>query len=99
MTEDRNDYLAAFAIGAIVGIGATLLLAPQRSGAKRVMYEIEPALERARKGTRRVGHEASDVAREFGKRGGRALRAVSDEAWRAAQRRVRKARQALRNRR
>jgi gas vesicle protein len=98
MTEDRRDFLAAFAIGAIVGIGATLLLAPPKSGAKRFLYEIEPALDRARKGTRRVRKEAKQVAREFGKRGRRAARAVSDEAWRSAQNRVRKARTALRTR-
>ena len=38
MAEDRNDYFAAFAIGAIVGIGATLLLAPKKpTGAKRLL--------------------------------------------------------------
>jgi gas vesicle protein len=98
MREDRNDFLAAFAIGAVVGIGAILLLTPPKSGAKRILYEIEPALERARKGSRRVRKEAKQVAREFSKRGGRAVRAASDEAWRTAQNRVRKARKALRNR-
>lgn len=54
MAEDRNDYFAAFAIGAIVGIGATLLLAPKKpTGAKRLLYEMEPALEQARRSTRR----------------------------------------------
>ena len=99
MSEDRNDFLAAFAIGAIVGVGATLLLSPASSGGKRIVREIEPALRRARKGSRRVRKEANDVAREFGRRGGRAVRAASDEAWRAAQRRIRKARKALRTRR
>lgn len=51
--DNRREYWAAFAIGAIVGVGATLLLAPEKpTGAKRVLYEIEPALKRARKGTR-----------------------------------------------
>lgn len=54
MPQDRNDYFTAFAIGAIVGIGATLLLAPKKpTGAKRLLYEVEPALERARMSTRR----------------------------------------------
>lgn len=99
MAEDRNDFIAAFAIGALLGIGATLLLAPPRSGAGRILHEIEPALKRARKGSRRVREETRKVAREFGKRGERALDAASDEVWRAARRKVKQARQALRNRR
>ena len=47
--EDNRDYWAAFAIGAIVGVGATILLAPERpSPARRILKEIEPALRRAR---------------------------------------------------
>ena len=57
MAEDRRDYWAAFAIGAIVGVGATLLLAPEDSG-DQIMYKIEPALKRARKGTRRFRKNA-----------------------------------------
>ena len=55
MTDDRKDYITAFAIGAIVGIGATLLLAPSKpTGARRLLREIEPVLTRARKKTRRL---------------------------------------------
>jgi hypothetical protein len=57
MAENRRDYWAAFAIGAIVGVGATLLLAPEDSG-DRIMYKIEPALKRARKGSRRLRKNA-----------------------------------------
>lgn len=57
MAEDRRDYWAAFAIGAIVGVGATLLLAPEDSG-DRIMYKVKPALKRARKGTRRFRKNA-----------------------------------------
>ena len=76
MFDDRKDYPAAFAIGAIVCIGATLLLAPPRSGAQRVRYELEPALARARKGSRRMRKEATAVSREFSKRAGRAAEAA-----------------------
>ena len=76
MAEENNrDYWAAFAIGAVVGIGATLLLAPS-SGARDLLYEIEPALKRARKGTRRARKEARGAAKKFGRRGGRALRVI-----------------------
>ena len=98
MIEDRKDYLAAFAIGAVLGIGATLLLAPPTSPVRRIRHELEPAFARVRKGSRRVRREARAVSREFGKRAGRAVEAASNEAWRAAKRRVRKARKALGNR-
>ena len=78
MTDDRTDYFAAFAIGAIVGIGATLLLAPKKpSGAKRLLYEMEPALERARKKTRRFRKTAGKAANRTRKR---ARRTIAD--WR-----------------
>ena len=97
MSEDRRDYLAAFTIGAIVGIGATLLLAPQSSAGKRIFYELEPAVKRVRKGSRRVRREAEDVAREIGRRGSRAFDTASSELRRAAGRRIRKARKSLRS--
>lgn len=75
MTEDRNDYLAAFAIGAIVGIGATLLLAPSEpTGAKRLLYEIEPKLRRARRKARRLGRDFTKGARRGSRRGRGILR-------------------------
>lgn len=52
--EDRNDYWAAFAIGAIVGVAATLLLAPEpKTPIEKMRYQIEPVIKRARKGARR----------------------------------------------
>lgn len=69
MDEGNRDYLAAFAMGAIVGIGATLLLTPDEpSGAKRLLHEIEPALSRARKSTRRFGKQVKSRARRGAKR-------------------------------
>jgi gas vesicle protein len=99
MTEDTNDFLAAFAIGALVGIGATLLLGPPAGGTQRILHEIEPALKRARKGSRRMREETRDVAREFGKRGERALNVAGDEVRRAARRKLRQARRVLREHR
>jgi hypothetical protein len=46
MSDDRTDYITVFAIGAAVGIGATLLLSPRPSRARRILHEIEPALAR-----------------------------------------------------
>ena len=98
MSDERRDYLAAFTIGAILGIGATLLLAPPASVPKRIMYELEPALKRVRKGSRRVRREAEDIAHEIGQRGGRAFDLASNELKRVAARRIRKARRTLRRR-
>ena len=64
MAEDRKDYWAAFAIGAILGVGATLLLMPrQEDTPQRILRRIEPALKRARKGTRRRLHRARKTLR------------------------------------
>ena len=74
MAEDRNDYFAAFAIGAIVGIGATLLLAPKKpTGARRLLYEMEPALEQARKSTRRFRKDFGKAATRTRKRARKTL--------------------------
>jgi hypothetical protein len=75
MAEDRTDYFAAFAIGAIVGIGATLLLTPSKPrGAKRLMYEMEPAMKLARKKGRRFRKDFGKTANRTRKRARRTLR-------------------------
>ena len=54
MVQDKRDYFAAFAIGAIVGIGATLLLGHSKpTGARRILYELEPAMKQARRNVNR----------------------------------------------
>lgn len=69
MTEDKRDYFAAFAIGAIVGVGATLLLAPNKpTGARRLLKELQPALGRARRKSRRLTRSAGKSARRGAKR-------------------------------
>ncbi|MGQ0560671.1 MAG: hypothetical protein ACT443_02205 [Gemmatimonadota bacterium] len=74
MSEDNRDYIAAFAIGAMVGIGATLLLSGERTEAKRILYDLEPALKRARGKARRFGKDAARTARRGARRARRALR-------------------------
>ena len=74
MTQERNDYFAAFAIGAIVGIGATLLLAPKKpTGARRLLHDMEPALNQARRQGRQFGKEFGKVAGRTRKRARRTL--------------------------
>lgn len=77
MAEEKRDYWAAFAIGAIVGIGATLLLAPEQpTGARRILRDIEPALRHARKGGGRMTRQARNAARSLRKHGTRARQAL-----------------------
>lgn len=53
MTDDRKEYAIAFAIGAMVGAGATILLAPARKK-QRLIYKLEPTARRAHKHARRL---------------------------------------------
>ena len=66
MAEDRRDYFAAFAIGAIVGIGATLLLRQSKPrGARRILYELEPAMKQARRKVNRGIKQSRRSLRKF----------------------------------
>jgi gas vesicle protein len=58
MADERKEYAIAFAIGAIVGAGATMLLAPNRK--KRTLYRLAPAARRIRKGGRRLRRSIRD---------------------------------------
>ena len=48
-----KEYLAAFVIGAMVGVGATLLLAPGKPK-NRFVYQLEPKMKQLRKRGRRL---------------------------------------------
>jgi hypothetical protein len=75
MAEERTDYFAAFAIGALVGIGATLLLTPSKPrGAQRLLYEMEPTMKLARKKSRRFRKDFGKAAHRTSKRARRTLR-------------------------
>lgn len=52
MTE-RKDYVAAFVIGALVGVGATLLLAPPKPK-NRFVYQLQPKIRQLRKRGRKL---------------------------------------------
>lgn len=51
---DRKDFLAAFVIGAIVGVGATMLLAPEPRQKKRFVYQLDPTRKRLRRRARKL---------------------------------------------
>lgn len=95
--DDNKDYWTAFAVGALIGAGATLLLAPEMD-ARRILDEIKPAMKRARKSGRRVRKEVRDTVRELRRRRDRAFEAATDEMRRAARSRMKQARRVLRRR-
>lgn len=77
--RDTTEFLTAFAIGAVLGVGATLLLRPQPpTGRERVARELRDYRKRAGKGAKRArqGFERGlGAARE---RGGEVLSGGAD---------------------
>ena len=56
--QDTSDFLTAFAVGTVLGIGATLLLRPEpRSPRERLMRELKPYRKKLRRSAARVGRE------------------------------------------
>lgn len=47
--QDTVDFLTAFAVGTVLGIGATLLLQPQRSPRDRVVRQLKPYRKQIRR--------------------------------------------------
>lgn len=47
--QNTVDFLAAFAVGTVLGIGATLLLQPQRTPRERVVRRLKPYRKQMRR--------------------------------------------------
>jgi gas vesicle protein len=62
MARNDNDFLTAFAIGAALGVGATLLLRPEKPNPrKQLQKRLKPHVRKLRKGavkTRKAGRVA-----------------------------------------
>jgi gas vesicle protein len=52
MANERRDYLVAFLIGAVVGVGATVLLAPPPAKKKRLVRPLQRGARRLRRRSR-----------------------------------------------
>lgn len=50
--RDTIDFLTAFAIGAVVGVGATLLLRPDVSRTERILRDLKPYGKQLRRSAR-----------------------------------------------
>jgi gas vesicle protein len=47
--QDTVDFLTAFAVGTVLGIGATLLLTPERTPKQRIVRQLKPYRKQMRK--------------------------------------------------
>jgi gas vesicle protein len=99
--DDTTDLIAAFLIGATLGIGATLLLRPEReTGARRLLREMGAAPARVRTGARDAGARFAEAGREaaslFRDEVSGVVDAARDEILNTAQRAVKEARRSLR---
>ena len=82
--QDTVDFVTAFAIGAVLGVGATLLLrGDNRSDAEKLIRELEPLrrkagkqMRRARKGWTRRVRSAGDATQQAAGAGREALGAL-----------------------
>jgi gas vesicle protein len=72
--QDTTEFLAAFAVGTVLGIGATLLLrpAPPKTAKERLLRELKPY-------RRKMRRSAGQVARGL-QRGRAATGVVADDA-------------------
>lgn len=58
--QDTVDFMTAFAVGTVLGIGATLLLTPERTPKQRIVRQLKPYRKQMRKSYGR----ARDAVRE-----------------------------------
>lgn len=69
--QDTVDFLTAFAVGTVLGIGATLLLTPERTPKQRIARQLKPyrkqmrkSYSRARDAVREGSHATGDLTSE-----------------------------------
>lgn len=55
--QDSVDFLAAFAVGTVLGVGATLLLQPERTPKERVVRKLKPYKKQLKKSYNKVAKE------------------------------------------
>lgn len=79
LQRDAIDFAAAFAVGAVLGVGAALLLRPEPpTRAERILKDLEPYREKLRKSAHRARkgfREGAGATAEMGE----ALRGASRE--------------------
>ena len=70
--QDTTDFLAAFAVGTVLGIGATLLLRPEPTPRQKLVRQLKPYKKQirrsyatARDAVRQGGEASGEVTSEF----------------------------------
>lgn len=58
--QDTIDFLTAFAVGTVLGVGATLLLQPERTPRDRVTRQLKPYRKQMRKSYEHVARGVRD---------------------------------------
>lgn len=58
--QDTVDFVAAFAVGTVLGIGATLLLQPDDTPQERVTKKLKPYKKQLRKNYRNISKEVRE---------------------------------------
>ena len=73
--QDTTEFLAAFAVGTVLGIGATLLLRPEppRTAKDRLLRELKPYRKKMRRGASRIVREVREQRRATGALGDDAI--------------------------
>lgn len=65
--QDTNDFLTAFGIGAVLGVGAALLLRPEKPNPrKQLQKRLKPHVRKLGKSASRTRKAARVAAREAG---------------------------------
>ena len=64
--KDTTDFLAAFAVGTVLGIGATLLLRGEPDVGERVARQLKPRGRKLRRSAGKVAAAAGDGAEAAG---------------------------------
>lgn len=77
--QDTNDFLAAFGIGAVLGIGAALLLRPEKPNPrKQLQKRLKPHVRKLGKSASRTRKAGRAVARAAGMPSGTSTDEVID---------------------
>ncbi|CAN5692944.1 hypothetical protein BH23GEM3_BH23GEM3_02170 [soil metagenome] len=68
LRQDSVDFLTAFAVGTVLGIGTTLLLQPRRTPKERVVRKLKPyrkQMKKSYKNARSAMREGTDATSDL----------------------------------
>lgn len=77
--QDTMDFLTAFAVGTVLGIGATLLLRPEPTPKERVLKQLKPYRKQLRKGYKNARSATAGLTDDAVSAGGELLGDFQEE--------------------